>query len=191
MPTPIKKTSSGIKRGSSGPSSPMSANGSVGITQEDLREFGGSYINSRNKNPRFQMMKGVLFILAVAIAAAGAGYAITNKSWKVTQGAGSEKYQAVFLQNGQVFFGKMRQNSGSDIVLDNVYYIQVVNEEVPATEDGGEPTVVQRPQLVKKGDEAYGPEDSIRINRSQVTVVEELRDDSDIMGQIRAREQAE
>lgn len=131
--------------------------------------------------------KGALAVVVIAILAGAAGYFSTRGVPSLGGAAKAEKFNAIFLNNGQVYFGVIKDENSQYMVLDNVFYLQLVNEEIPATEEGGEPQVVQRPQLVKKGDEYYGPDSSIRLNRAQVAVVEDLRDDSDILRQIKER----
>jgi len=55
-----------------------------------------------------------------------------------------------------------------------------------ATDTAAQPTT----KLVKKGDEPYGPQNSIRVNRQQVSVIEELRSDSQVLQQIQAEKTA-
>jgi len=74
------------------------------------------------------------------------------------------EYQAVFLDNGQVFFGKL-ENAGSRYpLLKEVYYIQ--NQEDPATRQVS--TV-----LTKRGNELHGP-DAMNINASHILLVESV-----------------
>lgn len=93
-----------------------------------------------------------------------------------------ENYSAVFLSNGQVYFGKMIENNRSEIVLNNVYYIQL-------NDKGGQEasTTLNQPSfnLVKLGNELHGPTDELFINRDQVVFYENLRDDSKVVESIK------
>lgn len=84
-------------------------------------------------------------------------------------------YSAVFLGNGQVYFGKMVKKNNSEIVLQNVYYFQT-NEAT---------TTKTKLELTKLGSEVYGPTDQIFINTSQVVFYEKLRDDSKLVESIK------
>jgi hypothetical protein len=90
-------------------------------------------------------------------------------------GAGSQKinfkteYQAVFLPNGQVYFGKVEQ--GTDyITLTDVFYIQgQVNKETK------EVTNI----LLKRGKEWHGP-DAMYISKGAVAMIEPVAADSQV-----------
>ena len=88
----------------------------------------------------------------------------------------SSKYQAVFLSNGQVYFGKLQNSTGEYLTLTNVFYLQTKTN-----------TTTQNPQttsntgndveLVKLGSEIHGPDDQMVINHSQVLFYENLKPD--------------
>ncbi|MDO8715769.1 MAG: hypothetical protein Q7J73_03055 [Dehalococcoidales bacterium] len=92
----------------------------------------------------------------------------------------SNKYQAVFLSNNQVYFGKL-YNAGSDYpVLRDIYYLQVT--QVLQPKDPKSPA--QQINLVKLGGELHGPEDEMRINKGQILFVEDLKSDSQVVAAI-------
>lgn len=72
------------------------------------------------------------------------------------------EYQAVFMDNGQVFFGKMEQADSTCPLLRDVYYIG--RQTSP---DGKE----ARNILVKRGNEWHGPE-YMYINKQHIVVIE-------------------
>ncbi len=84
------------------------------------------------------------------------------------QGCGAEKpnfsveYQAVFMDNGQVFFGKMERAGSPYPLLREVYYIGR-----QASPDGKEVKNI----LIKRGNEWHAPE-YMYINSSHIVVVE-------------------
>jgi len=92
-------------------------------------------------------------------------------------------YSAVFLTNGQVYFGKMTKNSDSEIVLNNVYYIQL--SDGMTKEEAAAAINQTRFNLIKLGNELHGPTDELFINRSQVVFYEYLRDDSKVVESIK------
>ena len=87
-------------------------------------------------------------------------------------------YQAVFLTNGQVYFGKLYKESSRYPVLQNVYYLQVTQAPQPIREGETQP---QNINLVKLGGELHGPQDEMRIARSQILFIEDLKSDSRVM----------
>lgn len=89
---------------------------------------------------------------------------------------GYEKYQAVFLDNNQVYFGKLYK-SGSDYpVLRDIYYLRVNTALQPQN-----PNTAPDINLVKLGTELHGPEDEMKINKSHILFIEDLKADSQVM----------
>lgn len=102
-------------------------------------------------------------------------------------GGNSEKVQAVFLTNGQVYFGKFSQSAGV-ARLENIYYLQVdqANQQLQPAKDqqATQPDV----KLIKLGNELHGPKDGMRINPSQILFVEDLKEDGKVVQAIRRYE---
>ncbi len=80
----------------------------------------------------------------------------------------STEYQAVFLDNGQVFFGKLSDVGSPYLTLRDVYYVQTLVER-----EKKEPANI----LVKRGSEWHNP-DFMRINNRHVLVIEPVGSDS-------------
>jgi len=89
-------------------------------------------------------------------------------------GPGSQKpsfqteYQAVFLGNGQVFFGKIENAGGAHPLLRDVYYIS--RQQRP---DGKEVKSI----LIKRGNEWHGP-DYMYINKQHIVIIEPVAPNS-------------
>lgn len=88
------------------------------------------------------------------------------------------EYQAVFMDNGQVFFGKV-ENAGSPYpILRNVYYIrQQVNPDTKAVAN----------ILVKRGSEWHGA-DRMYINNSHIAIIEPVAPSSQVAKMIKDAE---
>lgn len=96
----------------------------------------------------------------------------------------SEQFSAVFLTNGQVYFGEIRDITKTEIVLENVYYLQANS----AGTQGATPDALNQSfKLVKLGDELHGPTDELFVNRDQVVFYEYLREDSKVVESIRKK----
>ena len=87
----------------------------------------------------------------------------------------SAAYQAVFLDNGQVYFGKL-EVSGTWLILREVYYL-LVSQNLQSSEMDAF-TQGQNFELVKLGSELHGPEDVMYIPRERVNFWENLKPDS-------------
>jgi len=91
---------------------------------------------------------------------------------------GADNYQAVFLSNNQVYFGKLSNQSGKYPVLTDIYYLRVTQPLQPSDPN---PNI----NLVKLGDELHGPSDKMEINRDQILFVEDLKPDSQVVTAIK------
>jgi len=110
--------------------------------------------------------------------------AVDSKSTGMTKSSG---YQAVFLTNGQVYFGKIA-NVGQDYVsLKDIYYLQVTQPPLQGSQQQGQAQPQQQPQisLVKLGNELHGPQDEMHINREQILFYEDMKEDSKVTTAIR------
>jgi hypothetical protein len=89
-----------------------------------------------------------------------------------------KKYQAVFLTNGQVYFGKVKEINKNYVDLQQIYYLNVNQQVQPnqETEDKSNQSV----SLVKLGCELHGPTDRMVINRDQITFWENLKTDGQV-----------
>lgn len=116
---------------------------------------------------------GILVAVAVIIAFGGNG---ANEGKYVD----TSKYQAVFLQSGQVYFGKVKVLNSNYLVLSSIYYLQTSSTSATATAANSSVS------LVKLGCELHQPYDQMVINRSQVTFWENLQDGGQVAKAVQA-----
>lgn len=97
-----------------------------------------------------------------------------------------DAYQAVFLSNGQVYFGKLdKVNNKNYVQMSNIYYLQVDQElqaesSKPKDSKAAKQDAEGGMQLIKLGDELHGPTDKMQIKSSQVLFWEDLKADSKV-----------
>lgn len=98
-------------------------------------------------------------------------------------GANISDYSAVFLTNGQVYFGKITSISSDQIDLRDIFYLQVNQALQPDNNTKATPSPSPSPdiQLIKLGNELHGPNDRMLINRNQVIFTESLKNDSKVV----------
>ena len=99
--------------------------------------------------------------------------------------AKDDKYQAVFLTNGQVYFGKLSGANNHYLVLRQVYYLQTNDQQVQPNQ---EPAQDNNVSLVKLGNELHGPEDEMFIEKDKVIFWENLKDDGKVVQAIKNRQ---
>lgn len=120
-------------------------------------------------------------------------------------GGAPSGYQAVFLTNGQVYFGKLSGFPGTAPVLADVFYLRPDTAPSPTRTPEPRrdpktgqiiPTPTPTPAgpsftLVKLGEEVHGPTDELRLNSDQILFVEDLRTDSQLMAAIKRYKDAQ
>jgi hypothetical protein len=110
--------------------------------------------------------------VGIAIAVVLLAFAVV-RVWDFTiPRVGAYHYQAVFLANGQTWFGHYRHRIGPYAAMDSVYYVQTnaaQDTDVPPTS-----------QLIKRGNELQAPEADVLIPKTAILFIEDLRDDSPI-----------
>ncbi|MEZ4180419.1 MAG: hypothetical protein R3B41_02830 [Candidatus Doudnabacteria bacterium] len=94
-------------------------------------------------------------------------------------------YQAVFLSNGQVYFGKLSDVSATYATLKDIYYLQVTTPPLQGSQTESQSQQQQQLSLVKLGEELHGPVDEMKINRSQILFFEDLKEEGQVMQAIR------
>lgn len=123
-----------------------------------------------------------IITLILVLALAVAGWFLWSKT-QASTGIDTNKYQAVFFTNGQVYFGKLQSFNGEYMKLTDIYYLQ----SQQAAEENKESKNPQQTssdqgnvQLIKLGDEIHGPEDEMIVSKEQVLFYENLKADGKV-----------
>lgn len=125
-----------------------------------------------NSKRKFALIAAVLLIVLAVLGA----YFLTNRSASTASAIDTNKYQAVFFTNGQVYFGKLSPVNDDYMRLKNVYYLQ--NKTDAADESSPQAASKQdasNVELIKLGNEIHGPEDEMVIAKEQVLFFENLK----------------
>ncbi len=130
-------------------------------------------------NPKGSVMLGRLFLLFCVVVVLVLGVTIYAKYRTISdyEKSRSEKYYAVFLANGQVYFGHFKYDYTAFPELSDIYYLK------PTAQTSGQ--TAQQYSLVKLGKELYGPKDLMTINRDQLLYWQEISSDSSVMKAIK------
>jgi hypothetical protein len=117
----------------------------------------------------------ILAVLIVVVLAVRTQVVRSGIATLFSPGAGEvidhSAYQAVFLTNGSTYFGKLEPQGDDWFLLSDTFYLSTSDQTGT--------------QLIKRGNEAQGPKEPMIISRTQVLFIENLRDDSDIVGLIK------
>jgi len=138
----------------------------------------------------------IVLVIVVLVLAGVLLYPMVKDKWDAKKAEKQTVYHAVFLSNGQVYFGQLTDKDVKNkyVVLTDVYYLQLKQQQAqqqvqPA--EGGEQQAQtaedKTPEftLVKLGQELHGPEDKMTINSEQVLFYETLKSDSNVMKAIK------
>lgn len=127
-------------------------------------------------------IKWVVVIVIIAIIIVGGLYLVSKYSRFNVLGISSAEanWQAVFLTNGQVYFGKIAKETGDRILLEEIYYLQVT-QPLQRSGDQAQPDAQSELSLVKLGNELHGPKDRMRINIDHILFIEDLKTDSRVV----------
>ena len=131
--------------------------------------------------PQPKSKKGLLILVLIAVIVLLI-VAFCFKFWilggKFFELSGNNKnWKAVFLTNGQVYFGKIVKETPKVLVLRDIYYLQVQQLTPEQSKEQQQPQFT----LIKLGDEIHGPTDEMRINRDHVLFVETLKPNSRVV----------
>lgn len=124
----------------------------------------------------FIIIVGSALILAALSLWLATGNFKNNESRQLNTG----RYQAVFLTNNQVYFGKITNFDSKNVVLTDVFYIETPNQSQGNTSQAN-----ANYNLRKLGvNELHAPEDKMVISREQVIFWENLKDNSQVVTKI-------
>jgi hypothetical protein len=110
--------------------------------------------------------------LAVALAALVLAF-FGTQWWDFTVPTlGRAQYQAVFLTNGQTYFGRYYDRIGAYAKIEDVYYLQQTAN--------ADPSQVPDTKIVRRGSELHEPALRMVVPKSAILFVEDLTDGSPI-----------
>jgi hypothetical protein len=93
--------------------------------------------------------------------------------WDFTlPGFGRAQYQAIFLANGQTYFGRYYDRIGAYAKIEDVYYLQQTA--------AADPSAAPDTKVVRRGRELHAPSSRMLIPKSAILFVEDLTDASPI-----------
>ncbi len=99
----------------------------------------------------------------------------------------SGEYQAVFLNNNQVYFGKLSNKNSKYVTLKDVYYLRVTQT---IQEKDGKQISVPDINLIKLGTEIHKPTDRMEIQRGNILFIEDLSSDSKVIEAIKSYQES-
>lgn len=136
-----------------------------------------------SKSGKSGVIKWVITIIIIAVIIIAGLWLISKYSRFniLNLNTTSNNWEAVFLTNGQVYFGKIAKETDDELILTDIYYLQIT-QPLQRSSDQNQPTQAQNElALVKLGNELHGPKDMMYINKDHVLFTEDLKDDSKVI----------
>jgi hypothetical protein len=142
-----------------------------GMPKQDMQMQNDSMMMNQKNSKAPWMILAVVVIVIVVLGVLFRSKLFMGKTMT------ADGYQAVFLTNGQVYFGKMSAGSENYADLKDIYYLQVG----PQQGSGQQAQAQQSISLVKLGNELHGPVDEMHISRTQILFYEDLKSDGSVV----------
>lgn len=152
--------------------------------------------NIKEEKKNMKVDKRLISMVLVVMLILVAGYyfvlpkfSSTPKKQEVASNPNSlneKAWQAVFLSNGQVYFGRLNDLSGQFVFLNDIYYLQL-DKPLQSTNPKDKLKEAEdqtKLQLIKLGKELHGPKDQMVLNRDHILFIEELSSDSKVVKSI-------
>jgi len=130
------------------------------------------------------VVKWFVTVIVVVIIVLGGLYLVsryTNFNVLGLSDSTSGEWQAVFLTNGQVYFGTIVKDTNDELVINNIYYLQVTQPLQRSADEADSTNQQNELALVKLGNELHGPTDAMRINKDHILFIENLKNDSKVV----------
>jgi len=139
------------------------------------------------RHPQRRTAKFVIapIVLLILLVAAGLiGWFSHGQTAYSDKSIHTNEYQALFLTNGQVYFGKLSNLGQKYVSMTDIYYLQV-QQTSSGTEQNVQPasnssTPNSQVSLAKLGNELHGPEDHMFVASDQVLFWENMKNDSKV-----------
>lgn len=138
--------------------------------------------SSRGRRPRRKVVIGGATLVFLVILGLFWSWWLfgRNTAYNDNKGIETNQFQAVFLTNGQVYFGKLSNLDNKYVMISDVYYLQVQsNSSLQGASNSTSPN--SQVSLVKLGNELHGPEDKMYIANNQMLFWENLKDSSKVV----------
>lgn len=125
------------------------------------------------------MIVGLIALVAIALVISIAGITMLIQNIGTSMAVKSNGFQAVFLTNNMVYFGKLTDVNSEYVKMTNIFYLQVQGQQNGQTQKTDSTTQPQL-SLTKLGGELHGPEDAMYINKKEILFWENLKPDGKV-----------
>jgi len=129
--------------------------------------------SKRHKGKSFgaRIIKWVATLVAILVCFVGAWF---MRNLIVYQGIDTVRYQAVYLDNSNVYFGKVTYLMNGNILLKDVFRVEA-NKTSTSQSSTSTAQSSSSIRLIKPGKELHAPDDTMLINKGKVLYIENLK----------------
>ncbi len=132
----------------------------------------------RRKSKRL-LWSGLVVVVVVCLVL-GLAFCGHRRAFNENKNVNKNEFQAIFLTNGQVYFGKLADLNNKYVTIKDIYYLQV-QQNTNLQGASGSTTPNSQVSLAKLGNELHGPEDKMYIANDQMLFWENLKADSKVV----------
>jgi len=141
--------------------------------------------NGGEKRRRFSRRRLAVAVLLVLLLAFGVFWSWwlfgRTVSYNEDKAINTKGFQAVFLTNGQVYFGRLADLNHKYVTITDIYYLQVQQSNGSLQNASGSAANDSQVSLAKLGSELHGPQDEMSVSSTQVLFWENLKSDSKVV----------
>lgn len=127
------------------------------------------------------ILRGVFFIIATCLVVVATRRVYHHVAYA---GIDTARYQAVYLTNDNVYFGKVNVQLSGDLFLTDVFRVQAATNTKDSDTANSASTSTQSAtgdiRLIKPGKELHAPDDTMLIKRNNVLFIENLQTDGTV-----------
>lgn len=123
------------------------------------------------------MTNRIIYTILIAVIVCG-GFYLFYEEDDLPKDLG--EWQAVFLSDGQVYFGHLTKNNDKFYLLQNVYYLKyssAIQQDIKSES----PTATPNLNLIELGGEIHGPENKMYIAKDKILFIENLTNSSGVV----------
>src|SRR3990167_8126851 len=133
-----------------------------------------SFLGEKSWSEKLKIVFWIVILAAVVLVV----YMLVRGQSLVTRAP--DNYQAVFLDNNQVYFGRLKSVNRDLWSLTDIYYLRA-----GTVQNAGTGSPEDKLDLIKLGGELHGPLDEMIINKEHVVFYEDISESGEIMKLIR------
>lgn len=122
----------------------------------------------------------IISVIVVILAAAGGWFGFRFIAYA---GIDTVRYQAVYLDNDNVYFGKVEFLLNGNVILNDVYRVQAADGGTGTDKDANAQAAADI-RLIKPGNELHAPDDKMLISREKILFIENLKTDGKVTNAI-------